>query len=65
MRWRWPPWRADKDTSGEAQAAMVELENRDAEVRRLQRQLREAQSRNSFSVMVNEAIARAQGGHRR
>ena len=65
MRWRWPPWWADRDTSEEARAAMSELEERDIEVRQLGRQLREAQSRNSFSMMVNEARARTQDGYRR
>lgn len=57
-RWRWPPWGDGPDTSAEALAALRELDAREAEVRRLARELREAQSRNHFSVMVNEAIAR-------
>lgn len=62
MKWRWPPWRRRvADTSGEARAQLRRLEQRDAEVERLGWELREHQSRNHFSVMVNQAIAR--GAH--
>lgn len=52
-----PPRRTD-DTTAEAHGEMRKLEGRDAEVHRLGHELREAQRRNHFSEMVNEAIGR-------
>lgn len=63
MKLRWP-WRAREDTTEDAQDALRELEQREDEVQRLGRRLREAQSRNHFSTMVNEAIARTREPHK-
>lgn len=58
MKLRWPWWRRTDGTEGEARACLKQLEQRDAEVRSLGMELRAAQRRNHFSIMVNEAIAR-------
>lgn len=54
------PWRHVKadDTTEDARRELHKLEARDPEVSRLHRELREAQVRNHFSGMVNEAIRR-------
>ena len=56
----WLPWRRHVDTTDEARACMDQLEQRDTEVHALGVELRAAQRRNHFSVMVNAAIARKQ-----
>jgi hypothetical protein len=58
MRWRWPPWRQADDTTDEARACLQQLEDNDAEVRRLAAELRIAKRRNNFSTMVDAAISR-------
>lgn len=59
MTWlrRW--WgRRYVDTSDEARAYLQQLEGRDAQIDALSEELRAAQRRNHFSLMVDEAIAR-------
>lgn len=58
MKLRWPWWRRTDGSEVEARACLEQLEQRDVEVRNLGVELREAQRRNHFSIMVNEAIAR-------
>lgn len=60
MSWldRLLPWRRTDDTPEDADRALAHLEGRDAKVARLHDELREAQRRNHFSAMVQEAIRR-------
>lgn len=60
--WDWRPWRRHTDRSAEACALLREVEQRDPQVKDLQRQLREAQRRNHFSEMVYVAIAHHRAG---
>ena len=65
MRWDWLPWvRArHEDTTEEALAYLVHLEEREARVRDLSRELREAKRHNHFSEMVNHAISHTREQH--
>ena len=60
-RLRWP-WHRHGDGDSGALAELAKLDERDAEVERLARELRETQSRNNFSAMVAYAIARRTNG---
>jgi hypothetical protein len=57
VRWRWP-WRRADDTTDEARACLQQLDDNDAEVRRLADELRIVKRRNNFSAMVDAAITR-------
>ena len=59
MRFRWP-WRSP--AKGDAVAELAKLCDRDGEVERLGRELRETRSRNNFSAMVNYALSRHVNG---
>jgi hypothetical protein len=61
MRW-W--WQKDPEPSTEAQEQLQKIMDRDPEVNRLSRKLREAERRDHFSDMVDAAMARvAKEGH--
>jgi hypothetical protein len=64
VRWlaNWWPWRRAEDTSTEAREHLRRLEDNDPEVQRLGAELRDTQSRNNFSRMVDLAIHRTQNG---
>ena len=68
MRWSRLLWgrllrHRHEDTTEEALAYLVHLEEREAQVRDLSRELREAKRHNHFSEMVNRAISHAREQH--
>jgi len=58
----WRFWSRAETNSGEAQAEMAKLEERDPEVARLSAELEEIKYRNNFSGMVDRAIRRSVEG---
>lgn len=61
MTWVWSwlwPWRRHTATTDEVHTVLEQLQRRDAHVRDLSTELRAAQRRNHFSILVDEAIAR-------
>jgi hypothetical protein len=57
--WRWPwPWRRHTATTDEVHTVLEQLQQRDAEVQGLSKELRAAQRQNHFSIAVHDAIRR-------